>query len=206
LSRHGLSPHILATVATLTFLAAVAPWFLRNHQTFHQFIPFRDNLGLELHVGNNGDTSHWAPDSAHPSTSETELEEYNRLGELAYMAWKRRQALAFIARHPASFAWLTLRRVLYLWTGLWSFDRQYWAEEGFDLPNIPLRTTLTVLALLGLRRTIKNRPAAALPLALVLLAFPLIYYVTTPQAHYRHPVGPLLVVLAVYAFVGRQDG
>lgn len=145
---------------------------------------------MELHVGNNGDTSHWAPEPAHPSTSATELEEYNRLGELAYMARNRCQALAFIARHPASFAWLTLRRVLYLWTSLWSFDRSYLAEEGFDLPHSLLCTTLSVLALLGLRRALKNRLAAVMPLALVLLAFPLIYYVTTPPAHYRHPSVP----------------
>jgi 4-amino-4-deoxy-L-arabinose transferase-like glycosyltransferase len=188
-----------AMAATFVFVVAVAPWFLRNYRTFHRFVPFRDNLGLELHVGNNGDTSHWAPDSAHPSTNESELEEFNRLGEIGYMDQKRSQALHFIRSHPASFAWVTFRRIVYMWTGYWSFDQRYLAGESFDFGNIPFRTSLTILALAGLRCAFQRRLALASPCALVLLTFPLVYYITTPQWHYRHAIDPLIVILAVYA-------
>lgn len=187
-----------AAVAALALVAAVTPWFVRNHQAFHQFVPFRDNFGLELHVGNNGNTSHWAPYAAHPSSSDTELEEFNRLGELAYMAKKRRQSLAFIHSHPGWFVWVTLRRIVYVWTGFWSFERRYLEGERFDPPNILLRTTLTMLALVGLRRAFQRNSPAALLYALLLLSFPLVYYVTTPETHYRHPIDPQIVVLAVY--------
>src|SRR4029077_5128217 len=40
-------------VSAAVFVAVVTPWFVRNYETFHQFVPFRDTLGLELHVGNN---------------------------------------------------------------------------------------------------------------------------------------------------------
>jgi 4-amino-4-deoxy-L-arabinose transferase-like glycosyltransferase len=52
--------------ATLAFLVVVSPWFIRNYQTFHTFIPFRDNLGLELYVGNNGNIWHFAPSGINP--------------------------------------------------------------------------------------------------------------------------------------------
>jgi hypothetical protein len=45
----------------------------------------------------------------------------------------------------------TLRRVVYLWTGFWSFSRRYLREEPFDPPNIFFCTALTILAFLGLR-------------------------------------------------------
>ncbi len=190
----------LAAAMTLLGLGAiVTPWFMRNYLTFHQFIPFRDNFGLELHVGNNGDTSHWAPYAAHPSSSDAELQEYNRLGELAYMAEKQRQSLGFIGSHWSWFVCVTLRRVLYTWTGFWSLDRRYLAGERFDPPNILLSTTLTALALAGLVQAFRRGIAVAPAFALVLLSFPLIYYATHPETHYRHPLDPLLVVLAVYA-------
>ena len=193
-----------ATAAGLALIAMVAPWFVRNYRTFHEFIPFRDSFGLMLHAGNNGDTSHWAPDWANPSTSDTELEEFNRLGELAYMAHKQRQALALIRNHPGQFAWMTLRRIVYTWTGFWSFQRRYLATEPFDPPNILLRTTLTVLALAGLLRASQLHSAVALPYALVLLIFPLFYYVTIPEMHYRHPIDPQILVLAVYELSWRS--
>jgi len=199
LHREGQRWGLPAALAVVAFVAAVMPWFVRNYRTFNHFIPFRDNLGLELYVGNNGDTSHWAPYTAHPSSSDAELEEYNRVGELAYMAEKRRESLDFIASHKGWFAWVTLRRVLYTWTGYWSLDSRYLAGERFDPPNILLCTTLTLLSLVGLGRAFRRGIAVVAAYALVLLSFPLIYYVTHPEMHYRHPLDPLLVVLAVYA-------
>jgi len=69
------------------------PWFVRNYRVFHVVVPFRDNIGLELYLGNNGDTWHFAPSGHHPSDSASEMNEYAQLGELAYMARKRQQAI-----------------------------------------------------------------------------------------------------------------
>ncbi len=211
LRRQGQRWGLPAALAALAFMAAVTPWFVRNYLTFHRFILFRDTFGLALYVGNNGDASHWAPYAAFPSSSDTELEEFNQLGELTYMDQKLRQSLAFIRSHPGWFVWVTLRRVAYVWTGFWSFRRRYLEDERFDPPNILLRTTLTILALAGLRRAFQRDSAAALPYALVLLSFPLIFYVTIPEMYYRHPVDPQLVVLAAYSISrplpksGKQD-
>ena len=194
--RNALVP---AAVTFLTLLVTLTPWMARNERVFHHFVPLRDNFWLEAWVGNSGDTSHWFPQSAHPSTNDTELAEYNRLGEWDYMAHKRSQALAFITRHPGAFFLTTLGRIMFTWTGYWSLDRDYLKQEPLDPPNIFLCTTLTVLALLGLRRALRADWSSNLPYMLVLFAFPLIYYITSPEVYYRRPIDPFVVILAVVA-------
>ena len=185
-----------AVVSAAVFVTVVSPWFVRNYQTFHQFVPFRDTLGLELHVGNNGDTSHWHPNAAGPWHNEAEYAEYKQMGELGYMARKKQQAVEFISSHPTEFAWMTLRRAMYLWTGFWSFDRNYLEQEPLDLANIPFLTTFAVLALLGLRRAFRNNPSVAMPYAIVLFFFPAIFYVTHPEVYYLRPLDPIISILA----------
>jgi dolichyl-phosphate-mannose-protein mannosyltransferase len=198
LRRSGRRWGLPAAAGALTLVATVTPWFIRNYRTFHKFIPFRDDFGLELHVGNHGDASHWDADSGHPSHSDAELEEFNRLGELRYMAEKRREALEYIRNHPGLSAWMTMRRIEFFWAGFWSLNRNYLADEPFDPVNIVFRTGLTVLALLGLRRAFQDGIPAAVPCALVCASFPLVYYVTIPEMRYRHPIDPVVVLLAVY--------
>jgi 4-amino-4-deoxy-L-arabinose transferase-like glycosyltransferase len=183
-------------VSAVVFLAVVSPWFVRNYETFHQFVPFRSTFGLELRVGNDGDTSHWHPSKAGPWHNDAEYAEYKQLGELGYVAQKKSQAVKFISRHPGEFTWMTLRRAGYLWTGFWSLSRNYLRQEPLDLANIPFMTTFTVLALLGLRRAFQNDASAALPYAIVLLFFPVVYYVTHPEVYYLRPLDPIIAILA----------
>jgi 4-amino-4-deoxy-L-arabinose transferase-like glycosyltransferase len=195
--RWGMQAGVLA----LALCTVVTPWFVRNYRTFHQFIPFRDNFWLQVHVGNNGDTSHWAPDAAHPSWSSSEEEQYNTLGEIEYMAEKKREAVGFVRSHLGWFVWVTLRRIFFTWTGFWSFAPKYLAMEPLDPANILLCTPLTLLALWGLRRAFREKNAAAAPYAFVLAAFPLVYYVTFSQMPYRHRIDPQIVVLATYGVI-----
>jgi hypothetical protein len=93
--------------------------------------------------------------------------------------------------------WANLRRAVFLWTGYWSFDRDYLKEEPLDPANIFFCTTLTVLALLGLWRAWRVDWSGTLPYALVLFSFPLIYYITSPEVYYRRPIDPFFVILAM---------
>ncbi|HYL68595.1 MAG TPA: glycosyltransferase family 39 protein [Candidatus Limnocylindria bacterium] len=194
---------LAAAGAALAFLVVVMPWFVRNYRVFHVAIPFRDNFGLELYLGNNGDTWHFAPSGHHPSDSASEMSEYAQLGESAFMARKRRQAFEYISGHPGTFIFLSLRRMIYMWTSFWSFSSRYLQEENLDPPNIVLCTTMTVLALLGLRRAYRERSSLVMPYAIVLVFFPLVYYITHPEDYYRRPIDPILLVPAVYAVVSR---
>ena len=191
-------------LAVLAFIVVVAPWTVRNYITFGQWLPVRDNFWMEVWIGNTGDTSDIVPDWTHPSTNSIEMEKFRQLGELDYIAEKRRLALDFIAHNPATFAWLSIRRLVYLWTGFWSLDADYLALEPFEPPNILFCTTLTVLAFIGLWKAWSRHKTAAILYALILLCFPVVYYVTHPTMDYRHPIDPVVIVLAVYGISGKE--
>jgi len=188
---------VLAGVLTL------APWITRNYVVFHKFIPVRSGFGLELYMGNNGYSTRWVNSSLHPNHSDAELGEYERVGEIAYMNHKLQQGKDFIRTHSAWYAWMTLRRIVYMWTGYWSLDRAYLKDEPLDPPNILVETTMTVLGLLGLRRVFRRDSSLGVRFAIVLLLFPLPYYLTHPETYYFRPVDPLIVVLAAVTVAGR---
>lgn len=188
--------------AALAALAVMSPWLTRNYVLFHRFIPVRSGFGLELYIGNNGYSQRWVNSALHPNHSEAELSEYERVGEIAYMDHKLHQAEAYIRSHRAWFVWMTGRRVVYMWTGYWSFDRDYLKDEPLDPPNIFLETTMTVLGLLGLRKVFRRDSALGMRFAIVPFFFPLTYYISHPETYYFRPVDPLMVVLAAVFVAG----
>ncbi|HET7206461.1 MAG TPA: glycosyltransferase family 39 protein [Terriglobales bacterium] len=199
LYRRGERWFVPGAVAALAFVAVMSPWIVRNYRIFQRLIPVRSGFGLELYLGNNGYSGSWVTRSVHPNHSDAELAEYERVGELAYMEHKQQQAMSYIRSHPGWFVWMTMRRVLYMWTGFWSFDRAYLKEEPLDPPNIILSTVLTVLAVMGLRRAFRTDVRVAVRYAIVLLFFPLVYYISHPETYYFRPVDPIIVVLGAYA-------
>jgi hypothetical protein len=188
-------------VAVLAVVIVTAPWMVRNYHIFHKIVPFRSCLGLEVYFGNNQDSWHWGPPGYHPSDNEEEWKEYQQLGEIAYVSKKFDQGLDFIEPHRGLYAWMTARRVLYLWTGYWSFSHRYLLEEPMDPPNIVFCTLLTVLTLAGLWRVWRDSWVVAMPHFIAFFFFPIVYYLTHPEDYYRRPIDPLFVVLAVYALV-----
>ena len=136
-----------------------------------------------------------------PLNSKTELHQMQRLGELAYMEAKRDETLTFIREHPGIFAWLTLKRIAFFWTGIWNLSPDYLLATPWDTLYIPFSLTLSLLAAAGLRRMFRECQDAAWVFALVLLATPVSYYVTSVTPRYRHPLDPFVVMLAVATVV-----
>ena len=198
LRRQGQRWKLPVALATLALVLIVTPWEIRNYRVFGKFIPLRGNFWAEMRVGNTGDTSDIYPDWAHPSTSDSEWREYARLGETAFMVRERTLALNFIRHYPAVFGWLTVRRFGYVWTGFWSLNPVYTANEPFQVPNTVFCSALTVLMLLGLRKAWRHHARQTLPFVLLLVLLPLPYYVTHPCMDYRHIIDPEIVILAVY--------
>lgn len=187
----------------LAGIVVLAPWLVRNYEVFHRFIPVRSGFGLEFYMGNNGYSTRWVNSALHPNHSDAELAEYERVGEMAYMDHKLRQGKDYVRSHPGWFVWMTGRRIVYMWTGYWSFDREYLKDEPLDPPNIFVNTIMTILGLLGLRRVFQRDWSLGVRFAIVLFFFPLTYYVTHPDTYYFRPVDPLIVVLAAVAIAGR---
>jgi 4-amino-4-deoxy-L-arabinose transferase-like glycosyltransferase len=185
-------------VASLTLAAVISPWLIREDLVFHRFIPMRDGMGLEMWMGNNGDNLRWTSDDKHPLHDAAELANYNA-GELAYMDHKAHLADAYIQGHPRWYAWMCVRRAVYLWTGYWSFDSRYLAMEPTDPENIPLAAGLTLLAFLGLFLAWRKRPFEALRYGGVLFLFPIMYYFAHPEPYHMRPLDPLIVILGCYA-------
>jgi 4-amino-4-deoxy-L-arabinose transferase-like glycosyltransferase len=201
--RAWLAPGF-AVLLSVSFV--ISPWFVRNYLTFHKFIPFRSCLGLELYCGNNADTWHWGPPGYHPSDNPKEWREYQQLKEIGYTERKMQQGFLFIRTHRALYIVQSLRRIVYFWTGLWSFSRRYVAQERWDPLNMLLTTAMTVLAGLGLWRAFQLRFPTAIPYLLVFIFFPITYYLTHPEDYYRRPIDPLFVALAAFAITSWRSG
>jgi hypothetical protein len=121
---------------------------------------------------------------------------------MAYMDHKLQQAKTYIRSHPGWFAWTTFRRIVYMWTGYWSLDRNYLKDEPLDPPNILVNMTMTILGLLGLRQVFKRDSGLGVRFGIVMLFFPLTYYISHPETYYFRPVDPLIVILAAVTVAG----
>src|SRR5262249_41326564 len=60
-------------------------------------------------------------------------------------------------------------------------------------------TLLSTLALTGLLFALWRSTDQAMPLALAAIVLPIPYYLTHSSLRYRHPIDPVLTILAVYA-------
>jgi len=186
-----------ATAAAVT-CAVIAPWLIRNYRVFHRPVFLKDNMPLELCVGNLGNSVYWWNPAIHPSGNPAEMVRFHRIGEQAYMASDWLQFRNFLERHPGVFAWRSVRRFVYVWTGYWSLNRQYLQEESFDFADIPFRTALTVLAVFGLLKLFRQDSDRAVPYAIMLIFFPLVFYITHPEIAYRHPIDPEILILVCF--------
>lgn len=190
------------TIGALALLATIAPWLIRNYRAFHQPVFLKDNFWMEFCVGNLGNALHWWNGDVHPSGNPAEMTRLAQLGEMGYMAEKRREAFAFLKSNSATYAIRTTRRVVYMWTGFWSFKREYLREEPLDPENILFLTSFTALSLVGLYKAFRASPQVAMPFLIVPLFYPGAYYLTHPDPGFRHSMDPLLVILASFALTG----
>jgi 4-amino-4-deoxy-L-arabinose transferase-like glycosyltransferase len=200
-ARNWTVPLVVAIVA---LFATISPWLIRNYRTFNKPVFLKDNFWMEVCVGNVGNALHWWNGFVLPVRSAAEGAEFQRVGELAYMHEKRAQALSFIETHPGIYVLRCIRRVVFMWTGFWSFQPEYLREEPLDPVNIFVCTLVTLLALVGLRKAFREQPEVAVFYALVLGTFPIVFYLTHPELSFRQPIDPEIVILVSYAALSRR--
>jgi Dolichyl-phosphate-mannose-protein mannosyltransferase len=193
----------ISGLVAAALLAAVCcvPWAVRNWSVFHAFIPLRSVLGLQLWCGNNPQAKVVWLGGQHPIHDQAERDRYIELGEIAYMREKERNAIDYIATHPAQEAQLIAGRFISIWTAgtptpISDFLRTKSAWFRYVLLfNIAVAFgTLAGIVVLFTRRSPFAFPAAVYP-----VVFPWAYYLTLALPRYRHPIEPVLLLLSAIA-------
>ena len=193
--RRGAKPFLQALTALATMLLCISPWLVRNRIVFGQWVFLRSNAPFEFSLGNYPN-SEGAPFAGRaPVTNPRVLDQYRKLGELGFVKFRGDEAMAWVKSHPADFAKLTLKRAVDFWDG---------GELRFEPLDDPWRPWMVSLESglafaglwLGLRRGVRNLG----PIILMMIAYPLPYYLIYTNPRYRHAIVPLLVVLIGYPF------
>jgi 4-amino-4-deoxy-L-arabinose transferase-like glycosyltransferase len=181
-------------LAAIFFAATIAPWLVRNYETFGKFIFIRSNFGAELRLGNGPSADGVWMQWLHPSRNLVEFHRYQQLGEIAYVAARKRQAEQFIRADYGRFASISVKRFVYYWAGV---------PRSSERPALdPFRNSLylasSVLGFWGLGRALRNRQPGAWLFLWLILSYPTLYYFVFAIPRYRHPLEPELAILIVY--------
>jgi hypothetical protein len=204
------------------------PWLVRNYAVFHKPVFVRDNVGVEIRCGNNPLAEGIWVAMYHPSQNPILYRQYRDMGEAPYSVEQSRLANQWIADNPRQFAIVSFRKFVFYWNGLprasstaeWMQQHpRHWASRAFwplifDQQGTPRsgvtealqqsRTSLflatSLLAFGGLILALRNRIHGVFLFASLLIFYPLVYYVSFPLPRYRHPIEPMMLILAVYLF------
>jgi len=189
----------------LTFFLVLTPWTIRNYRALGVIVPIRYNIWLELYADDFGNAPYdrtsppTCDNRPYPASSPVEMKKYLAMGEIPYLAQKRAMSLDDLKNHP-HYAFLvvkTLRRIVYYWTGYWSFSADELRDQPLTPENVFYVSTVTLFMLLGIRSLWRTNRTAAMPYLLLIGSFPITYYLTHPMMDYRQPIEPAVVVLGV---------
>ena len=190
LHKKSLAGVVLASVF---FAATIAPWLVRNYETFGKFVFIRSNFGAELRLGNGPWAEGLWMQWLHPTQDVLEMQRYQQLGELGYVAVRKREAVEWIRADYPRFLWVSVKRFVYYWGGL---------PRPGEGPFVPFKNSLflasSVLAFWGLGRAIRKQKHAAWLFFWLILSYSFVYYLVFPHPRYRHPIEPELLILIVY--------
>jgi hypothetical protein len=195
--KNTLSWMPLATAA-IVFLLVLLPWTIRNKTQLGKYFFVKSNFGLALWLGNNPESKEIYSPNQYPAVNARELQELQALGEVGYMKLKQREAANFIRANPGGFFSRCYYRFVDTWTGNYDSTLDpYIRKMQLRMPYIEYLTLFSVLAFAGLGIALLTAAWDALPLAFCVVLFPIPYYLTTSELRYRHPIDPVLVILAV---------
>ena len=174
-------------IVVLVTFALLGPWLVRNRIVFGQWVPMRDNFGLELHV------SYWDKATptlvenirignhaeVHPHLSAVESLKVQKLGEVEYNHRQLKLATEWIHQHPSRFLQLTLKHFQLFWTSGIRF------------------ALLIPFAIWGVVRIWKQDKTSFYLLSTALVLQPLVYYFVQFEPRYRHPIEWAVTLAAI---------
>ena len=115
--QRGKSSLTGVVLSGLVFVACIAPWLARNHRTLG-VMSLRSNFGAELRIGNGPGADGTWREYLHPTQNVYEMRRYRQMGEIAYVAERKREAVAFIRQDYPLFLGLCVKRFIYYWGGV----------------------------------------------------------------------------------------
>jgi 4-amino-4-deoxy-L-arabinose transferase-like glycosyltransferase len=181
-------------ISSIVFFALITPWLIRNHNTFGKWIFLRSNFGAELRMGNgpyaNGTWMYYL----HPTQNVVAFRQYVKMGEIAYVAERKRQAVEFIKEDPARFLRLCAMRFFYYWGGV-PRSSEIWQLAQF---KNSLFLASSILCFWGLGRALYERKPGAWLFFCLIALYPAVYYVVFTHARYRHPIEPEIGIVGIY--------
>ena len=203
--RGWRAPLVLCVAAALT----VAPWTIRNYDTFHAFVPVSTQFGSALAGTYNSEAK---ADKVNPASWRTlkRVDDYrpiyNRIRttpEPVLEKQLRDASLEFIKAHPGyvlTVAYWTTRRMLDLAGMDWSIHTAATisATRGWAIAGVVCFWVYALLALAGAF----TRPARAAPLwlwAVPLLMYLSVVFLVVETPRYRTAIDPFIVLLAALA-------
>ncbi len=197
-----------AACVSLGAFLVLLPWAARNRMVLGQWVFTRDMLGYGLALSYH-DGAHWGePVNNHPG-SDLALSPYPYLNvnlrpevaSLGEVEWDRRQArkgLAWMAANPQRTVTLMAQHAFYFWFPPGSEFYSGISRYGVA-PYAFAKWLLTLLAIAGWFRLRALAPLAAQATGVILVFFPLVYYLVRLAVALSHAdgVGP--------AFSRRRD-
>jgi hypothetical protein len=194
-SRHHITPAAFLGLTAAMWLPVVlflAPWTIRNYVVFHQLIPIRGSTGLLLSVSfNDRALATYDEAAANGAFSEYPLStpricvEFAKYGETFMNQLYEQRALDWMRANPGRTAQLVIGHFVAFWR--------------LAVPS-PVKTLaselLTLLAIPGLWFCFRKYRFAAQLLGVVLLTYPIAYYIGVFDSRYRYPLHPLILLLA----------
>ena len=185
-----------ALAAAIAILCCI-PWTIRNEVVFHRFIPLRSNFPFELWMGNNEVFDDRSANINARITRYGEARRYGQLGETAFMQEKWNLAAEFIRTHKRLELRLTWWRFKMFWLGSFHPLQDFQNADSEWIRAIFIVNFLTALGgAAGIAVMFRRRSPFAFPAAAFVVVFPLVYYFAHASLRYRHPIDPVILLLA----------
>ncbi|WP_158943970.1 hypothetical protein [Granulicella sp. S190] len=187
-----------AGLSCVLVLAVIAPWMIRNYTVFHASIPMRGNFGAELHQSVLEEHMGFPWGATIPVCEVCPVfQQYRQMGEPAYVKQESALAKEEIRTHKLRFVQYSLKRFYFFWVSVPKPAEKGVLVEAAREANYFF---LSLASLLGLGLALRQRIPGATLFAWAFLLVPLTYYFLTVQARFRHPLEPVMTILAVFLF------
>ncbi|MFZ0619526.1 MAG: glycosyltransferase family 39 protein [Candidatus Acidiferrales bacterium] len=191
-----------AAISAAIVALCCVPWTARNFIEFDSFVPFRSVLGLQLWLGNNDAYKDAFPGYLHPIDNSKERKKYVAMGEIAYMAEKKHQAITWMEANPARVTRTSWERFVGTWLATPTPWRDFRATNSLLIRTVFVANFLAAIGtLVGIVVLWWRRSEFAFPVTVFPLIFPWPFYLSQSLLRYRHPIDPILMLLTAIAVV-----